>query len=126
MSSFVCFGEELDRALMLEYSGDLMRKLVAKLQSTSHRMVQEESITAIAVIAGVIETDFSQYYDGMMPLLKSFVMNATASKKRKDIEKVASDNAVAALLMLAKHHEAHCPPEIGIANCWMMIVNKLP
>ena len=75
MSAFVSFGEELDDTLMIGYAPDFMQKLVGKLQSTRHRMVQEEAITSIAVVAGVIEKDFSQYYDGIMPLLKQFVTN---------------------------------------------------
>jgi hypothetical protein len=55
-----------------------MVKLVAKLQSTQHRGVREESITSIAVIAGVIEKDFSQYYDAIMPMLKMFVFRLVA------------------------------------------------
>lgn len=83
MSSFVCFAEELDKTILLENVQTLMQKLVSKLQSTNHRMVQEECITAIAVIAGVIEEDFCQYYDGMMPLLKAFIMNSTAENQHR-------------------------------------------
>merc|ERR1719343_498461 len=83
MSAFVSFGEELDKALMLQYSPEFMKMLVSKLQSSKHRMVQEESITSIAVIAGVIEEDFSQYYDGIMPLLKQLVLNAKGEKENR-------------------------------------------
>eukprot|EP00928_Gymnodinium_smaydae_P031863 TRINITY_DN2324_c0_g1_i8.p1 TRINITY_DN2324_c0_g1~~TRINITY_DN2324_c0_g1_i8.p1 ORF type:complete len:1110 (-),score=359.38 TRINITY_DN2324_c0_g1_i8:251-3580(-) len=81
MSAFVSFGEELDNALMVQYAQGFMQKLVGRLQSSKHRMVQEESITCIAVIAAVIEKDFAAYYDGMMPLLKQFVMTATGEKQ---------------------------------------------
>jgi len=54
------------------------------------------------------------------------LVSASGSKKRKDREKIASDNAVAALLVLARYQEAHCPPDIGIGNCWGLVVNKLP
>mmetsp|Transcript_15620 Transcript_15620/g.35076 ORF Transcript_15620/g.35076 Transcript_15620/m.35076 type:complete len:1122 (+) Transcript_15620:106-3471(+) len=81
MSAFVSFGEELDNALMLAYSAQTMEKLVGRLKSTKHRMVQEESITSIAVVAAVMESDFSQYYDGMMPLLKQLVLHATNDKE---------------------------------------------
>jgi len=83
MSAFVSYGEELDKTLMLTYSQEFMQHLVQRLQSTSHRMVQEEAITSIAVIAGVIEKDFALYYDGMMPLLKQFIMQATGEKQRR-------------------------------------------
>lgn len=83
MSAFVSFGGELDNSIMMSYAGEFMQKLVGRLQSSTHRMVQEECITSIAVIAGVIEKDFSQYYDGMMPLLKAFIMNSTGEKQSR-------------------------------------------
>jgi len=83
MSAFVTFGGELDRSLMIGYSHKLMEKLVERLQTSKHRMIQEECVTSIAVIAGVLEEDFSQYYDGMMPLLKQFVMHATGEKEHR-------------------------------------------
>mmetsp|Transcript_77073 Transcript_77073/g.160416 ORF Transcript_77073/g.160416 Transcript_77073/m.160416 type:complete len:1116 (+) Transcript_77073:170-3517(+) len=83
MSAFVSFGEELDNALMAEYANAFMTKLVGRLNSSKHRMVLEESITSIAVIAGVIGKDFSQYYDGIMPLLKQLVLNAKGEKEAR-------------------------------------------
>merc|ERR1719384_397547 len=83
MSAFVSFGEELENALMNQYARDFMQKLVGRLQTSKHRMVQEECVTSIAVIAGVIEKDFSQYYDGIMPLLKQLVLNATGEKESR-------------------------------------------
>lgn len=83
MSSFVSFGEELDCSLMAGYASPLMEKLVSKLQTSTHRGVREEAITSIAVIAGVIEKDFSRYYDNIMPMLKKFVMTATGEKESR-------------------------------------------
>jgi len=83
MSAFVSFGEELETALMMSYANPFMTKLVQKLSSSNHRMVQEESITSIAVIAGVIEKDFSAYYDQIMPLLKQLVISATGEKQNR-------------------------------------------
>jgi len=83
MSAFVSFGEELDNTLMVGYANQFMQKLVGRLQTSTHRMVQEESITSIAVIAGVIEKDFSQYYDGIMPLLKQLVLQAKGEKESR-------------------------------------------
>jgi len=58
-----CHGEELEASLMLPYSNEFMEKLVMKFRSCNRRMVKEESITSTAVIAGVIEKEFSAYYD---------------------------------------------------------------
>eukprot|EP00928_Gymnodinium_smaydae_P026158 TRINITY_DN20620_c1_g1_i1.p1 TRINITY_DN20620_c1_g1~~TRINITY_DN20620_c1_g1_i1.p1 ORF type:complete len:1148 (+),score=364.28 TRINITY_DN20620_c1_g1_i1:100-3444(+) len=83
MGAFVSFCEEMDKALMMPYAKGFMEKLAAKLQSTQHRGVREESITSIAVVAGVMQKEFSQYYDGMMPVLKQFVMHATGEKESR-------------------------------------------
>jgi len=83
MSALVSFGEELDTSLMLLYAQTLMEKLCSKLEATQHRGVREEAITSIAVIAGVIEKDFSRYYDSIMPMLKHFVMNAKGASENR-------------------------------------------
>lgn len=83
MSAFVSFGEELESSLMKEYAHAFMEKLVIRLQNSSHRLVQEEAITSIAVIAGVISKDFSQYYDAIMPMLKQLVLTKTGDKENR-------------------------------------------
>merc|ERR1719191_1918006 len=81
MSAFTQFGEELEKPLMMTYATGIMEKLMSKLGNSRHRMVREESITAIAVIAGSMEGDFKGYYDHVMPLMKQFVMTATSEKE---------------------------------------------
>lgn len=83
MSAFVNFGEELDETLMQGYSSSFMEKLVGRLRTTNHRGVREESITAIAVIAGVMQKGFAQYYDVTMPMLKQVVLKATGEKENR-------------------------------------------
>merc|ERR1719265_1506776 len=83
MTALVSVVEGLDNSMMLQYARGFMEKLVNKLQSSTHRMVQEESITSIAIIAGVIEKDFAVYYDRIMPMLKSFLTNATGAKQNR-------------------------------------------
>jgi len=83
MSAFVSFGEELDDSLMHGYSQGFMEKLVQRLGTSSHRGVREESITSIAIVAGVIGKEFSQYYDLTMPMLKQLVMHATGEKENR-------------------------------------------
>jgi len=51
------------------------------------------------------------------------IVNAPAPKKRKERQKIALENAVAALLMLARHQGVHCPPEVP---AWELVVQKLP
>eukprot|EP00971_Amphidinium_carterae_P130677 2588609-Amphidinium_carterae.1 len=81
ISAFVSFGEELDNSLMMGYVHRFMENLVHKLQSTQHRGVREECITAIAVIAGVAEKEFGKYYDGIMPILKQLIVRAVGAKE---------------------------------------------
>jgi len=83
MSAFVSFGENLDNALMIGYAEQFMQKLVMKLSASKHRGVLEESITCIAIIAVVIEKDFSRYYDSIMPMLKQFLAQATGPKENR-------------------------------------------
>merc|ERR1719199_396675 len=81
MTALVNVTENLDNTLLMNYSHGLMEKLVAKLGSSKHRGVLEESITSIGTIANVIENDFAAYYDHIMPLLKNFVMTAKGEKE---------------------------------------------
>jgi hypothetical protein len=83
MSSFVSFGEELDDTVMRVHSKGLMDKLATRLNTSRHRGVREEAITSIAVIAGVLQKDFTEYYDQVMPMLKHFVLNATGEKENR-------------------------------------------
>merc|ERR1719252_364570 len=83
MSAFVSFGEELDNTIMISYSPSLMEKLGNRLNTSRHRGVREEAITSIAVIAGVLQKEFTQYYDQVMPMLKHFVLNATGEKENR-------------------------------------------
>eukprot|EP00929_Paragymnodinium_shiwhaense_P000928 TRINITY_DN101124_c0_g1_i1.p1 TRINITY_DN101124_c0_g1~~TRINITY_DN101124_c0_g1_i1.p1 ORF type:complete len:1114 (+),score=426.29 TRINITY_DN101124_c0_g1_i1:133-3474(+) len=81
MSAFVSFGSELEKPLMLPYTEALMKKLSERLASSKHRMVQEECITSIAVIAGVIDKGIVGYYDSILPVLKHIIMTATGEKQ---------------------------------------------
>mmetsp|Transcript_56656 Transcript_56656/g.165735 ORF Transcript_56656/g.165735 Transcript_56656/m.165735 type:complete len:1086 (+) Transcript_56656:83-3340(+) len=80
-AAFVNFAEDLEYELLLPYVHDLMAKLCQKMVSTA-RVLQEQAITAIAVIAGVIETDFVPYYQQVVPVLKHVVLTATGTEER--------------------------------------------
>merc|ERR1712070_850361 len=51
------------------------------------------------------------------------IVGGPAPKKRDDKGKVALDNAVSALLSLAKEKPSLCPAEIP---AWQLVVSKLP
>jgi len=82
MSAFVSFGEELED-FMRSYSNVFMEKLGNRLTSSQHRGIREESITAIAVIAGVIGDEFKMYYPTIMPILKGIVVNSNGEKEQR-------------------------------------------
>eukprot|EP00397_Hematodinium_sp_SG-2012_P000233 GEMP01000233.1.p2 GENE.GEMP01000233.1~~GEMP01000233.1.p2 ORF type:complete len:1094 (-),score=272.50 GEMP01000233.1:699-3980(-) len=83
LSFFAGFGEALDNTHMELYASGMMKKLVSKIQEVNpHRGVREEAVTSIAVIAGVVEKDFGQYYDGVMPMLQNFIANSTEMEGR--------------------------------------------
>jgi hypothetical protein len=72
MSAFVSFSEKL-KDVLRDYADQFMQKFITRLTNSNHRGIQEESITAIAVVAGVIDKGFGQYYDGVMPLLLKII-----------------------------------------------------
>jgi len=82
MSAFVSFAEEL-KDMMHQYAKPFMEKFLTRLQSSNHRGIQEESITAVAVIAAVIGEDFKEYYDVTMPILKKLIMSCTGEKQQR-------------------------------------------
>jgi len=82
MSAFVSFAEELNEVFGT-YAPKFLEKFLERLTTASHRGIQEESITAIAVIAGCIGNDFKQYYDKTMPLLKQLIMSCTGEKQQR-------------------------------------------
>jgi len=51
------------------------------------------------------------------------IVSSPPPKKRDEKAKVAFDNAVAALLMLAKERSSLCPPEV---QAWQLVIGKLP
>jgi len=83
LSFFVAFGEALDNTNMELYAKPMMAKLVEKVQNQRHRGVREEAVTSIAVIAGVIEKDFSAYYEHIMPILRQLFEQCTSEKESR-------------------------------------------
>jgi len=51
------------------------------------------------------------------------LLTGPAPKKRDEQGKVAMDNCVSALLLLARHQSAQCPQEVP---AWKLVVDKLP
>ncbi|CAK0884201.1 unnamed protein product [Prorocentrum cordatum] len=80
-AAFLNFAEDLGKTELLPYVPQLMAKLCPKIISPA-RVAKEQAITAVAVIAGVIEEDFVPYYRQVMEVLKQVMLTATAREER--------------------------------------------
>ena len=80
-AAFINFAEDLDYEALLPYVPGLMQKLCQKMVSEA-RVAREQAITAIAVIAGVLETDFVPYYWQVVPALKQVILTCTRKEER--------------------------------------------
>lgn len=67
-AALVNFSENASKDTLEPYLDDLLSNLLTLLQS-SHRYVQEQVLTTIAIVADAAETKFIKYYDTLMPLL---------------------------------------------------------
>ncbi|EEA05322.1 HEAT repeat family protein [Cryptosporidium muris RN66] len=79
LSALVNFTEEVPAEDLQPYVQPLMEKLLNILhkQPQPPRIVREQCITMIAVIAGVIENDFAPYYSTVVPYLKKTMQEAS-------------------------------------------------
>ena len=80
-AALINFAEDCNKDVMVPYIESLLTKLFEKLQS-SHRLVQEQVITAIASLAECSSNHFKQYYAACMPILKNILVHATAKEQR--------------------------------------------
>ena len=80
-AALINFAESCDAQVMVPYVESLLTKLFEKLQ-TSHRLVQEQVICAIASTADSAAQHFKQYYAACMPTLKNILIHAEAKEQR--------------------------------------------
>lgn len=81
-AAFVNYAEELDKAALGPYSDIIIDILLQKLNSSNYLLVKEQVVTAIAVIAGVIEEDFMKYYATIVPLMKDIIQKAVSAEEK--------------------------------------------
>ena len=74
-AAVVNFSEGAEADLMAPHLDALIAKLLTLLQR-GKRLVQEGALTAIASVADSAEELFVKYYDAVMPLLSSILLNA--------------------------------------------------
>lgn len=82
-SAFVNFAEEVDPEVLQPMADMFMNKLYEKLDSkTPLLLLREYSVTAIAVIAGVLDEDFIPYYEHIMPAIKQIISSCVSKEER--------------------------------------------
>uniref|UniRef100_A0A8C9GH47 Importin subunit beta-3-like n=1 Tax=Piliocolobus tephrosceles TaxID=591936 RepID=A0A8C9GH47_9PRIM len=81
-AAFVNFAEEVDKEAMLPYADMVIDILLQKLSSSNYLLVREQAVTAIAVIAGVIEDEFLKYYSTVVPIMKNVIQKAVSKEER--------------------------------------------
>lgn len=81
-AAFVNYAEELDKSALVPYSDIIIDILLQRLNSASYLLVREQAVTAIAVIAGVIEEGFVKYYATVVPLMKDIIQKAVAAEEK--------------------------------------------
>jgi importin-5 len=82
VSSFCAIGEELDQEALEPYLEDIMTKLFTRLQQGQSKSMQEQCLSAIAVVGEAAEDLFLPYYGTVMPALKQIIATATGEDKR--------------------------------------------
>ncbi|KJP87500.1 hypothetical protein AK88_02804 [Plasmodium fragile] len=81
-AAFVNYAEELDKMALLPFADMIIDILLQKLNSSNYLLVREQAVTAIAVIAGVIEEDFLKYYSTVVPMMKDIIQKAVSEEER--------------------------------------------
>mmetsp|Transcript_59531 Transcript_59531/g.112126 ORF Transcript_59531/g.112126 Transcript_59531/m.112126 type:complete len:806 (+) Transcript_59531:319-2736(+) len=80
-AAFINFAEDLEMEFLLPHMPKLMAKLL-QMMICPHRLMREQSITAIAVIAAVTRQHFVEYYQNVVPVLKQTILAASGKDDR--------------------------------------------
>ncbi|CAN8252385.1 unnamed protein product [Cochlearia groenlandica] len=80
-SAVVNFSENCTPEILTAYLDGIVSKLLVLLQN-GKQMVQEGALTALASVADSSQEYFQNYYDAVMPYLKTILMNSTDKSKR--------------------------------------------
>jgi len=80
-AAFINFAEDLECDILLPHLPNLMGKLSMGIVAES-RLAREQSITAVAVIAGVVKAHFVPYYQHVVHVMKQVVLTATSKEER--------------------------------------------
>eukprot|EP00921_Rhytidocystis_pertsovi_P008573 GHVQ01014006.1.p1 GENE.GHVQ01014006.1~~GHVQ01014006.1.p1 ORF type:complete len:1142 (-),score=179.18 GHVQ01014006.1:1226-4651(-) len=80
--AFVNFAEEAEPEALMPYAEEFMSKLFAMIQTNQPQLVREHSVTAVAVIAGVLDEQFTKYYGQVIPVIKQIVSDCVSTAER--------------------------------------------
>jgi hypothetical protein len=76
MAAIFNFVEQSEEGLLVPYLDKLLQMLMTLLQK-GPRIVQEQTVTTIACLAGAAKEVFLNYYDKVVPVLKQIIAFAT-------------------------------------------------
>jgi len=97
----VNFCEEAEKEDLVPYLDDLLKRLLALLQSPK-RYVQEQALSTIATIADSAEAAFGKYYDTLMPLLINVLTHSDQAKENRLLNAKAMECASLIALAVGK------------------------
>jgi len=80
--AFMSLGEELDAEDLDPHMDDLLTKMFQHLADGQSRVLQENCLSGIAILAEAAEELFVEYYGRVVPMLKQIIQNATGEKDR--------------------------------------------
>lgn len=81
-AAFVNYCEEIQKIQMMPYVDTVMKKLLPRVKLQTNRLVREQAITAIAVVAAVTEESFMPYYSVVLPLIKGIIQDCLSAEER--------------------------------------------
>ena len=99
-AALVNFCEEAEKDILSPYLDVLLSNLLTLLQSEK-RFVQEQALSTIATVADSAESEFSKYYDTLMPLLFN-VLREEQSKEYRLLRAKAMECATLIALAVGK------------------------
>lgn len=81
-AALINFAEEVEKADLMPFADQLMHKLFERIALDKPRMIREQCVTGIAVIAGVVEKDFLKYYPTVVPAMKEIIVKSNSKEDR--------------------------------------------
>eukprot|EP00923_Selenidium_pygospionis_P007415 GHVN01012702.1.p1 GENE.GHVN01012702.1~~GHVN01012702.1.p1 ORF type:complete len:1220 (+),score=250.88 GHVN01012702.1:149-3808(+) len=81
-AALVNFAEEVNKVELRGYTDAIMEKMLPRLDFATPRLIREQCVTTVAVVAGVMEEQFLQHYDVVVPLMKELTDKCVSKEER--------------------------------------------